>query len=244
MDQILLTGGSGTLGSHILGLGKLEKVLAPSHSELDICNQDAVSTYFNHNCVDAVIHCAAVSRIAPAKKDPPKAIETNVVGTSNLIVEALRTEERSGKAIRFLYISTDGVYPGIRGNYSETDSPQPYSPYGWTKLGGECTVKVLRNHCIIRTSFFDPSEISFEYAPVNAYTSKLPVEEVAESVIYLLNSDFKGIVNVGGERKNYFDLHRNFNSLIKPCNLKDLPDGPVRDSSMDIKLWKKLKEKK
>jgi dTDP-4-dehydrorhamnose reductase len=239
--KILLTGGSGKLGSHILDSGKLETVLAPPHEDLDICNQDSVGRFFQANEVDSVIHCAALARLSECEKDPVRAAETNIFGTLNLVKGILRAGERDQRDIRFLYVSTDGVYDGERGNYSEEDPTIPYSMYGWTKLGGECAVRLLPNHCIVRTSFYDPSRIDFESSPVDVFTSKFPITDLVEAIAHLLEADFRGVVNVGGNRKSYFDLYREVNPLLNSCSSEKLPVKFPKDSSMDISLWRKIR---
>ncbi len=57
-------------------------------------------------------------------------------------------KKEKGGNIRFVYISTDGVYVGTKGNYSEEDETAPYNIYGWTKLGGELVVRALPNFCV------------------------------------------------------------------------------------------------
>ena len=149
--KILLTGGSGTLGSAILKSRLFQNVLFPSHNELDISNKDSVSKFFQNNEIDALIHCAANTNIQECEENPIKAIETNIKGTYNLVKEVLKKDKR----IRFIHISTDGVYNRTEGNYSETSPTIPFDKYGWTKLGAECSVNSLSNFCIIRASFFD-----------------------------------------------------------------------------------------
>jgi dTDP-4-dehydrorhamnose reductase len=178
------------------------------------------------------------------EKDLIRAAETNIFGTLNLVKGVLRAEERNRRDIRFLYISTDGVYEGVKGNYSEKDPTIPYSRYGWTKLGGECAVRLHQNHCIVRTSFYDPSKVNFESSPVDVFTSKFPVTDLVEAVAYLLETDFRGVVNVGGDRKSYFDLYRESNPLLKSCSSEEMPVKLPADSSMDITLWKKMRNNK
>jgi dTDP-4-dehydrorhamnose reductase len=246
--NILLTGGSGILGSHILNSGKLENVLAPSHEDLDICNPDLVERFFQANEVDSVIHCAAIARMQECEKDPIRAAETNIFGTLNLVKEVLRAEERNRRGTRFLYISTDGVYDGKKGNYSEEDPTIPYSKYGWTKLGGECAARLHPNHCIVRTSFFDPLKINFEESPDDAYSSKLPIKNLVGAIKFLLKSNFIGTINVGGVKKSHYDLYKEFVHSLKPCKLNDIQKNLnfkfPKDSSMDISLWKKMRNNK
>jgi dTDP-4-dehydrorhamnose reductase len=57
------------------------------------------------------------------------------------------------RKIRYVYLSTDYIYKGDRGNYKETDTIMPFNLYSWTKLGGETSAVAVKNHLIIRTSF-------------------------------------------------------------------------------------------
>src|SRR3989344_8865696 len=91
--------------------------------------------------------------------------------------------------------------------------------YGWSKLGGELSVRTLENYCIIRTSFFDPNNIPFDTAFTDSFCSKLPISEIAKNVISLLKSDFIGIINVGGKMISLYDLYKKHKPQIKPENM-------------------------
>ena len=159
MKSILLTGGTGRLGKAIIESGCFRSLLAPSREALDITKPADINKFFNNNDFDLIIHCAALARMKECQENPAKAIQTNITGTCNLVVETLKKEKSLKKSIRFIHISTDGVYQGTRGNYNENDETIPYNIYGWTKLGAECAINALSNFCIIRTSFFDPKNI-------------------------------------------------------------------------------------
>lgn len=241
--KILLTGGSGNLGRAVLCSGLFKNILAPSHSELDITKPEDVKSFFEEHKPDTVIHAAAVVKMAQADKDALR-VETNIIGTANLVHEVLKIREK-GEDVRFIYISTDGVYEGIRGNYREIDETIPYNNYGWAKLAGECAVKALSNYCIIRTSFFDPENIPFDTAATDMYSSKMPVSELPKAILTLLSSTFKGIVNVGDERRSHYDRYKEAKKSIKPSTFqeitKDLGFKMAKDASLDVTLWKKIK---
>lgn len=242
--NILLTGSSGTLGQRILGSNEMLCVLAPSRKVLDITKPETIQKFFEENKIDAVIHCAAMARMKECHEKPAKAIETNVVGTSNLVMEVIKKEEKTGKQIRVIHMSTDGVYQGIKGNYKEDDVTIPYNFYGWTKLGSECAVRLLKNYCIIRTNFFDPKNIRFMESATDAFTSKVTVDYIAKAVLKMLKSDFIGVINIGKERKSDYENYKEFKPELKPCKLKDILKTSsflrARDSSMDIGKWKKI----
>ena len=244
--NVLLTGASGTLGRKIIGLNKIPKLLAPSRRVLDITKPLTIKKFFDNNDIDAIIHCAAMARMRECHENPGKAIETNITGTCNLIMEAIRKEKKSKKSIRLVHMSTDGVYEGTKGNYSESSSTIPFNIYGWTKLGAECAANLLKNHCIIRTNFFEPENIKFDESATDAYTSKAAVDYIAKAVVKMLSHKFVGIINIGKERMSDYDNYKKYKQSLKPCKLKDIlktvPFPIAKDFSMDISLWKKIEK--
>ena len=245
--KILLTGGSGALGRHITGSGRFKNLPSPSHDEMDITDTDSIGKFFNTHAFDAIIHCAAMARVGECEKSPNKALATNTIGTANLVMAAMKKEEQLQKSIRFIHISTDGVYQSTEGNYSEDDATIPYNVYGWTKLGAESAVNLLRNFCIIRTRFFNPEKIKYDKYATDSYTSMIPVGELAQAIAIALESSFAGTINIGGERKSDYDMLRKYKPTIKPCKFDDIqsktPFRLSKDASMNISLWKKLKGK-
>lgn len=234
--KILLTGSSGKLGSVLKNSSLGNKILfAPDRSEMDITRPESVLSYIQDKEIDAIIHCAAFTDLNGCEKDPQKAVDSNILGTSALVNAAIK-----GKITRFIYISTDYVYPCVKGPYSEKDPTIPFTVYGWTKLGGECAVKVLKNHCIIRTSLFDPSKIVFDTAPHDAYFSKISYSELAAAIELLLNSDFIGTVNVGQPRSSIYDTYRRYRTDIQAKSMKELNLSRAPDSSLDISLWNSI----
>lgn len=245
--RILLTGGSGSLGKAITVSGYLPNIYAPSHKTLDITKPETIEKLFVRNNFDAVIHCAALARMTECENDPAKALEINIMGTCNLVMEVLKTNKKGQKDIRFIYISTDGVYPGSRGNYSEKDETIPYNKYGWTKLGAECAVNLLKNFCIIRTSFFDPESIRFDRSATDMYSSKVPVNYLTKAIAVMLESDFTGTINIGGERKSDYERYREFKPSLEPCSrddiMKDIRFKIALDSSLNSSLWNEIESR-
>lgn len=243
--NILLTGGSGNLGTSILESGKFKDILSPSHEEIDLCDIDSIRNFLSGESLEAVIHCAAFTSMTDCEKNPEIAINVNTMGTSNLVSGILKKEYDQGNKIRFIHVSTDAVYSRSEGNYSESSSTIPNSIYGWTKLGAECAVNTLKNYCIIRTSFFNPEKLKFSEAPDDVYTSKLAITELVDSIKILLESDFVGTINVGNKRISNYDLFRRYIHGLKPCKLSQieskLPMKLPRDSSMNIELWEKIR---
>ena len=113
-------------------------MLAPSHGELDITDTAAVADYIAVHQPDIILHAAAVTSNREVEADPEAAKKVNVGGTVNL------AKSCDGTRIRFVYLSTDYVYKGDRGNYSETDPVDPFNMYASTKLAGEDVVRQVR----------------------------------------------------------------------------------------------------
>lgn len=237
---ILITGASGKLGRALVESTLLKKytLLTPPHSELDITNKEAVEAYCTKNTFDIVIHLAALANVKLSEEKPLDAITTTYLGTLNLI-EAIS----SRKPVHFIYLSTDYVYPCIKGPYIETDELAPFTIYGWTKLAAEQLVKTVPNHCIIRTSFFDPVKITYEKAPQDAYVSKITFQEGAEAIAQLIEIKYTGILNVGQKRISLYDLYKQYNPKILPISIKDIPKEQQRavDSSLDVSVWERIK---
>jgi len=244
--HILLTGGSGKLGQAIIKSGIFQSVLAPSRDVLDITKPETIEQFFKENEIDAIIHCAALARMAECEESPAKAMQINIIGTNNLIIATLKKEKELKKSIRFVHISTDYVYPGIKGNYSEKDETIPFNNYGWAKLGAECAVNLLSNFCIIRTSFFDPENIKFDCSANDAYSSKVPIGYLVKAIAKMLENDFIGRINIGSDRKSDYERCKEFKPSLKECKLKDIlgnvPFQMAKDASMNCSLWNEIQE--
>ena len=246
--NILLTGSSGKLGQAITTSKFFSSLLTPSEKILDITKTYTIKTFFSDNDIDALIHCAALARMAECENNPVKAIHTNIIGTSNLVAEVLKKDNLSQKKIRFVYISSDGVYPGTRGNYTERDEVIPYNKYGWSKLGAECAVNLLVNFCIIRTSFFDPQDIRFDASATDVYSSRVTLPYLVKAIAIMLESDFIGTINIGSERKSDYKRYKEFKPELNPCKQQDILRNVSfrmnKDASLNFNLWKKLEMKK
>ena len=243
-QKTLLTGSSGLLGGKIKLSGSFPNLLTPSRSELDITNQESINKYFFNNKFEVIIHAAALARMSECEKFPHNALDVNTVGTANIVNNVLQQEKRRKKTIRFVYISTDGVYAGVSGGYSENSATLPYNVYGWTKLGGECAVRSLTNHCIIRTRFFDPANIPYESSASDIITSSIEINRLIQIIGKLININFSGIVNVGDKAMSEYTRYKKYKLSLNPCLradiVKNLNYEIAHDSSMNLSLLKKF----
>jgi dTDP-4-dehydrorhamnose reductase len=175
MKEILVTGGSGLVGSRFIGLSSPKyKILSPDLNELDITNRNSLEHYLNdHKGVEAVVNFAAFTNVDGAEKERNDESglcwKLNVEGVKNIA-------ELCQKNNKFLIqISTDFIFKGTSDNpgpYSEdaklAESSEGISWYGWTKLQAEREIKKLGGKfAIVRISYpfrADPYELKADWA--------------------------------------------------------------------------------
>ena len=169
--KIIFTGGSGRFGKVFKEKTKLKKILFPNRKDLNILNLNSINKYLKKHKPKILIHAAALSRpMAIHEKNINLSIDTNIIGTCN-IVKACKL-----KNIKLIYLSTNYVYPGLKGNYKETDSLLPYNNYAWSKLGGECAVQMYKNSLILRICMTEKPfihDFAFKNLMTNLYFMKM-----------------------------------------------------------------------
>jgi len=237
-NKILLTGGSGTLGKAIINCGLFKNLYAPTSKQVNILHYKQLKKFILKNKINLIIHCAALARMKECEKNVSKAIEINVRGTLNIIKSIQK------KKIKLIYISSDGVYPSLRGNYSETDPIKPYNTYGWTKVAAEFLVKTLDKFLIIRTRFFNKDKIFFKYSANNIYSSSIEVNKLVIIIYKLIKKNISGIINVGQKKISDYDNYKQYNIKLKACSknkiFKEINFKIGTNSSLNLKKLKKI----
>ncbi|ATP57693.1 dTDP-glucose 4,6-dehydratase [Pedobacter ginsengisoli] len=172
MKKILITGGAGFIGSHvvrrfvnnypdymIVNLDKLTYAgnLAnltdiedkPNYRfvKADITEASVINELFNKENFDAVIHLAAESHVDRSIADPTAFVMTNVIGTVNLLNAAREYWKGSYDKKRFYHVSTDEVYGalGETGMFTESTSYDPHSPYSASKAASDHFVRAYHD---------------------------------------------------------------------------------------------------
>ena len=189
--RIIVTGGSGRFGSYLKKNSIKHKFFFPSKKQLNILSEKNIYNYLKKAKADILIHLAGLSRpMNIHNRDIEKSINLNVIGTANI------TKVCSKLNIKLIYFSTNYVYPGKKGNYSETDPLLPVNNYAWSKLGGECSVMLYKNSLILRVCMTEKPFVH-KKAFSNVKTSFIFHEEVVKILSKVLNK--KGIINIGGK---------------------------------------------
>lgn len=150
--MILVTGASGLLGASVVATAVRigHDVVGLYHRHpvsingarliaADLMNRAVVEEVFDKFHPSAVIHCAAETKVDWCQEHPEEARVVNVDVTRSIAEIAARCGSN------LMYVSTDAVFDGARGNYSETDRPAPANVYAHTKLEGEQAVLAV-NH--------------------------------------------------------------------------------------------------
>lgn len=168
MKKILITGGAGFIGSHVVRrfvnkypdyqifnldaltyAGNLENIADIESSSNytfvkgDIVDANFIDQLFQKHQFDAVIHLAAESHVDRSITDPLSFVKTNVIGTMNLLNAAKTIWTNNFEGKRFYHVSTDEVYGslGATGLFSETTPYDPNSPYSASKASSDHFVR-------------------------------------------------------------------------------------------------------
>jgi dTDP-glucose 4,6-dehydratase len=172
MKTILITGGAGFIGSHVVRLfvrkypgyrilnldkltyaGNLENLKdiekSPNYEFIraDITNKAEITEIFSKYPVEGVIHLAAESHVDRSISGPDEFIFTNIIGTVNLLNAARNAWKETPEGNRFYHISTDEVYGslGDTGHFTEQTAYDPRSPYSASKASSDHLVRAF-NH--------------------------------------------------------------------------------------------------
>jgi len=160
--KILITGSNGLLGQKIIrqALKKGITFLATSKGEnrnpdcpsekyqsLDICVATEIEKVFSDFEPTHIIHTAAITNVDTCELNPAECELVNVTATSYLFEASQKINAH------FQLLSTDFIFDGVKGNYKETDEPNPLSVYAKSKADGEAILlnSDYKNHSIVRT---------------------------------------------------------------------------------------------
>jgi len=208
--KILVTGGAGFIGSHIvdrlialghkvliiddLSTGKKENInkQAVFYKE-DIRNFEKIKSLFKG--IDFVFHLAAQPRIQPSILDPMPSCDINIKGTLNALIAS-----RDAKVKKFIYSASSSVYGNQKNNpLLETMEPKPKNPYAMAKYFGEIMCRVFNE-------LYELPTVSLRY--FNVYGLRQPETGAYATVIGIFLKQFKEnkpftIVPDGKQKRDY-----------------------------------------
>jgi dTDP-4-dehydrorhamnose reductase len=234
-NKIVFTGGTGRFAKEFKSKENKTKYqfFFPKKNQLNILNINSIKSYLKRKKAKYLIHLAGLSRpMTLHEKDICQSIDKNIIGTSNI------TKVCSMLKIKLIYISTCYVYPGSKGNYSETSPVKPINNYAWSKLGGECAVMLYENSLILRTSVTEKPFVH-NVAFSDFKTNFIFHEDLVLDILKIL--DKKGIVNIGGKAQSVFSFVKKYNPKIKKISAKKIlgKNAPL-NVSMNIGKFKKF----
>ena len=228
-NKIVVSGGNGRFATVLRNTIDSKNYYFPTKSQMNILSLGSLEKYLKLKKPKYFLHVAALSRpMSIHDKKISESIDINIIGTSNVVKVCEKLK------IKLIYFSTGYVYPGTKGNYTETDSVNPINKYAISKLGGECAVKMYDNSLILRIMMCEKPFIH-KSAFYDIKTNFIFQEDVAKMIPKLLNK--KGIVNIGGKIQSVYNFAKRYNKKIKKISGKKIfPPNP----SMNISKLKKI----
>lgn len=231
--KIIITGGSGRFGGYLKKVKSTHQLFFPNKKELDILKPKSIENYLKTKKADIVIHLAGLSRPMDIhNQNIIKSIDLNIIGTANV------TKVCSQHNIKLIYFSTNYVYPGTKGNYSEKDALLPVNNYAWSKLGGEAAVQMYSNSLILRVSMTEKPFVH-KAAFTNVKTNFIYHEDVVPILLKVMK--LKGVLNLGGKSQSIYNFAKKDNKKLKKIFLKkDKKNIMPLNSSMNLSKLKKF----
>jgi dTDP-4-dehydrorhamnose reductase len=148
MKVAWITGANGLIGNYLFKtapkFGSQWQVRALMRDQLDLLDFQSVQREFEKDRPQLIIHCAAISAVSEAQKNPALAKRINV--------EAAKFLAELAAEVQFVFFSSDMIFDGRKGNYVEADAPNPLNFYGETKLAAEKIVVKNPAHLVVRAS--------------------------------------------------------------------------------------------
>ena len=250
-----ITGAGGLIGSHIARTAAAHapgwRVRGLTRGDFDLTDFPEVRRQFEADLPELVVHCAAMS--------DPEACETQLTQTRLVNREATFFLSGLAQDIPMIFFSSDLVFDGRHGNYTEEDEPSPLSVYARCKAEAEALVMANPLHTIVRTSLTagkSPNgnrgieeQLRLHWARgdtvklfADEYRCPIPAEVTARAIWELALAKRPGIYHLAGsERMSRLEIgqliaakHPELNPKIEPYSLRD-HDGPPRaaDTSLD-----------
>lgn len=259
---VWITGAGGLIGSYLVrsaaAFAPTVHVVGLTHGQLDLTDVAAVRRRFRCERPRLVIHCAALTRSPACQADPELARKLNVDVTAHLAELAAE--------IPLIFLSSDLVFDGRRGNYDESAAVHPLSVYGETKAEAERVVLANPKHTVIRTSlnggtspvgnraFNEELRCAWRAGRTlklftDEFRSPIPAAVTAHAIWELALQNHPGLYHLAGtEKLSRWQLGQlvaarwpDLQPRLEPASIKDYPGAPrPADTSLNCAKVQRL----
>lgn len=214
--KILILGSSGMLGREFVNIFKDKyevygidindiKNLGNRYFSINLLNELEIKKFLEKNIFDIIINSVAIVDLKKCETDKKLAEDLHVNLNKNFI------EYCNKNNAKYIYISTDSVFDGEVGNYTEESITKPLNNYAYTKFLGEKEVEKIKNHIIVRTNILGYTENQnslFKWAYINlkdnveingfedVIFSPISVFRLSELIDELIKINYQGLINV------------------------------------------------
>ncbi len=274
MRKVLITGGSGFVGGNIVKAASCDWDVYSTFKNhpfafpgvrtihMNLEDADEIRDVIKEASPDVVIHCAASSDLDVCEENSDQTYRINTEA-SGVIAELGRE-----RGFRLIYISTDMVFDGKNGDYKESDECCPINTYGKSKLEAEkivsdiCTNFVIARAALVYgrpltggTSFSQriietTGEGREMYLFMDQYRTPVLVQDLARAVIELSESEFTGIIHLGGSERcdrysfglRLAEIRGISKKMLRPISMNDVQfvAPRPRDTSFNISFARSL----
>jgi dTDP-4-dehydrorhamnose reductase len=232
--KVLVTGSDGRFAKVLKEKNKKLNLIFVNKKQCNILKLNSIETIIKKTKPKIIMHCAGLSRpMIEHEKNISKSIDLNIIGTSNI------TKICQKYKIKLIYFSTNYVYEGTRGNYSEKDSLKPFNNYALSKMGGECAVLMYKNSLVLRISMTEKPFL-FKKAFTNLKSNYLFHEDLVHILPKLIYK--KGIINVGGKSQSIYAFAKKNNPEVKKIKAPKNFELPLNQTMNITKLKKIMKQ--
>jgi dTDP-4-dehydrorhamnose reductase len=259
--KVLITGASGLLGTALLREAPKSGVTVVAgynrHTlqggvQMNITKFDEVETAIRRVAPDSVIHAAAFTDVDACEAEPQRAWEVNALGTKHV------TDACDKHGAKVVYISTDYVFDGENGPYSEEDPTHPINIYGESKLAGEQFALSHPHNAVARVCvLYGLEKPNFVTWVINALRTNTPINVVSDQIntptyagscaralLRLCELDLSGVYHVAGREQisryafareiaDVFGLDKKLINVTTTDTLKQQARRPM-NSSLDV----------